>query len=135
MRERFLEHRRLFAFGPDERAIVCVSSAGWMPRNFFRCVEVMMPVEDARLRQRLLDEVPGPALHDEVKARHLQSDSTHARATPAAAPLRSQMAALETVRRARDELLGAGSARGTALAASAPIPTHPEGSVTRPRCD
>src|SRR5690606_34435386 len=55
--DRFLEHSRLFVFSPDEEAEVYLSSADWMPRNFYRRVEVMFPVEAPELKQRILHEI------------------------------------------------------------------------------
>jgi polyphosphate kinase len=54
-----------------------------MPRNFFRRIEVMFPVEDLRLKSRLTGEILPLVLKDNVKARQLQSDGTYARRTPA----------------------------------------------------
>ncbi len=100
--DRFLEHARVFAFGVGAQADVFISSADWMPRNFHRRVEVMAPVEEPALKQRLLDEVLGMGLKDNVKARQLQSDGTYA---PVPLQLdgqavRSQAALLEVARRA-----------------------------------
>lgn len=75
--DRFLEHARVFAFGTGTATDVFISSADWMPRNFHRRVEVMAPVEDAALRLRLLDEVIGLGLKDNVKARQLQPDGSY----------------------------------------------------------
>ena len=44
----FWKHSRIYVFGPDEDAKVFLSSADWMPRNFFRRVEVMFPGAVAR---------------------------------------------------------------------------------------
>jgi polyphosphate kinase len=72
-----------------------------MPRNFFRRIEVMVPVEDPALRQRLLDEVLGLGLRDTAKAMELAADGRYApTASHGGGPgFRSQMAALELVRR------------------------------------
>ena len=98
--DRFLEHGRVFAFGPPERAEVFLSSSDWMPRNFVRRVEVMVPVEDPVIRLRLLDEVLGIGLRDDTKATELQSDGTY---SPVRAeggpPVRSQMYFLERAHR------------------------------------
>jgi polyphosphate kinase len=51
-----------------------VSSADWMPRNFYRRVEVMFPVESEALRAQLRKEVMEPSLSDDV--RHYVLDST-----------------------------------------------------------
>jgi polyphosphate kinase len=75
--DRFLEHARVYAFGTGTATDVFISSADWMPRNFHRRVEVMAPVEDAALRLRLLDEVIGLGLKDNVKARQLQHDGSY----------------------------------------------------------
>ncbi|MDP1821839.1 MAG: polyphosphate kinase 1 [Archangium sp.] len=75
--DRFLEHVRAFAFGVGPAADVFISSADWMPRNFHRRVEVMTPVEDPALKTRILEEVLGLGLKDNVKARQLQSDGTY----------------------------------------------------------
>jgi polyphosphate kinase len=75
--DRFLEHTRAFAFGTGPQTDVFISSADWMPRNFHRRVEVMAPIEDPTLRQRVLDEVLGLGLRDNVKARQLLPDGTY----------------------------------------------------------
>ncbi len=75
--DRFLEHTRAFAFGLGAGADVYISSADWMPRNFHRRVEVMAPIEDPALKQRVLDEVLGIGLRDNVKARLLGSDGVY----------------------------------------------------------
>jgi polyphosphate kinase len=77
--DRFLEHSRLFAFGLGDRVEVLLSSADWMPRNFQRRIEVMVPVEDRAIRARMLDEVLGFGMRDNVKARVLETDGTHSR--------------------------------------------------------
>jgi polyphosphate kinase len=75
--DRFLEHTRAFAFGAGPQADVFISSADWMPRNFHRRVEVMAPVEEPALKARILEEVLGTALRDNVKARQLQADGSY----------------------------------------------------------
>ncbi len=76
---RFLEHSRVYYFaGGSEEEILC-GSADWMPRNFFRRVEVVFPVLDPVLRGRIKSEVLLGALADNTKARELLPDSTHRR--------------------------------------------------------
>ena len=48
--DRFLEHSRMYVFGPDDEAQIFLASADWMPRNFYRRVEVMFPIESPPLR-------------------------------------------------------------------------------------
>jgi polyphosphate kinase len=98
--DRFLEHSRVFSFGVSERREVFLSSSDWMPRNFHRRVEVMFPVEDPKLRARLMDEVIGSYLRDTVKARRLTVDGRYVPVDGKAAPFRSQMFLLESARRA-----------------------------------
>jgi hypothetical protein len=68
-----------------------------MPRNFFRRIEVVFPVEDEKLKARLRDEILMTSLHDNVKARLIQPDGTHVRVKrePHEKALRSQMWLLE----------------------------------------
>jgi polyphosphate kinase len=81
---RFLEHSRVFHFangGDDE---VFISSADWMSRNLDRRVEITVPVEDPVLRDRLVVEVLGTCLADNVQARELGPEGTWIRRTPQA---------------------------------------------------
>ena len=100
--DRFLEHSRVFAFGAGDRTEVYLSSSDWMPRNFQRRVEVMFPVEDPTIRARLLDEVLGFYLRDNVKARRLLVDGQYIRVPSQGAPLRSQLMHQEAARRATE---------------------------------
>jgi polyphosphate kinase len=72
--DRFLEHSRIYIFGEGEEAEVFLASADWMPRNFFRRVEVMFPVLAADLRARILDEIVPIYLADNTRARRLDAD-------------------------------------------------------------
>ncbi len=82
--DRFLEHARIFSFENGGKREVYLSSADWMPRNFQRRVEVMFPVEDEGLRDRVVDEILGIALADNVKARRLLPDGSYVRVRPEA---------------------------------------------------
>jgi polyphosphate kinase len=82
--DRFLEHARIAYFEAGGKREVYLSSADWMPRNLIRRVEVMFPVEDAILRERLISEVLSLALADNVKARRLLSDGRYERLHPPA---------------------------------------------------
>jgi len=77
--DRFLEHSRIYIFGPAEECRIYLASADWMPRNFYRRVEVMFPVEASDLRDRILGEIMPAYLHDNSKSRVLQSDGTYTR--------------------------------------------------------
>ena len=77
--DRFLEHSRIFVFGPDDDAKIFFSSADWMPRNFHRRVEVMFPVEAASIHKRVLREIVPAFQKDNVRARELVADGTYHR--------------------------------------------------------
>jgi polyphosphate kinase len=79
---RFLEHPRIFYFrnGGDEE--ILLGSADLMPRNLDRRVENLFPVEDARLRKALRDQVLGIHLKDNVQARRLLADGCYERVCP-----------------------------------------------------
>jgi polyphosphate kinase len=126
--DRFLEHERVFAFGAGDRTECWLSSADWMPRNFHRRVEVMFPVEDPALRARLLDEVLGLSLRDNVKAREMRVDGTYRRIEPGSAPrVRSQEALVDAARRAANLAPRAPVLRQVRAPepGRAPEPTHP----------
>ena len=50
---RFLEHSRIFRFGPDARAQYFIGSPDLMERNLDRRVEAVVPVKDAALRKEI----------------------------------------------------------------------------------
>ncbi|MEN9574956.1 MAG: Polyphosphate kinase [Verrucomicrobiota bacterium] len=80
--DRFLEHSRIFYFENACQPEVFVGSADWMPRNFFRRVEVVFPIEDGNLRDRVKRELLDTVLADNVKARVLSADGTYRQLTP-----------------------------------------------------
>jgi polyphosphate kinase len=79
---RFLEHSRVFYFENACQPEVFVGSADWMPRNFFRRIEVVFPVEDGVLRDWLLREYLEVQLADNVKARRMSADGNYALPPP-----------------------------------------------------
>jgi polyphosphate kinase len=79
--DRFLEHSRIFYFENAGDPEVFLGSADWMPRNFYRRIELMFPVEDVRLKARLINELLPVILKDNVKARQLRSNGTYTRLT------------------------------------------------------
>jgi len=81
---RFLEHARVFYFENAGDPLVFAGSADWMPRNFFRRVEALFPVEDIALRRRLVDEGLLVELRDNEDARELQADGAYTPVTRAA---------------------------------------------------
>jgi polyphosphate kinase len=120
--DRFLEHPRIYYFANNGQEEIYCGSADWMPRNFFRRIEVVFPVEDERHKTRLRDEILAAALHDNVKARLIQPDGTHVRVKrgPTEPVLRGQVWLLERAKRGSagaPDLLGSRPA-GPPLASS-----------------
>src|SRR5204863_5569655 len=77
--DRFLEHSRIFYFGNGGNPEVYIGSADWMDRNLSRRVEVVFPIEQPDLKQRLIDEILAISLVDNVKARELLPDARYQR--------------------------------------------------------
>jgi polyphosphate kinase len=77
---RFLEHSRIYYFanGGDEE--IYMGSADWMPRNLYERVEVLVPLRDELLRDRVRHEILDAYLADNLKARILLRDATYIRA-------------------------------------------------------
>jgi polyphosphate kinase len=87
---RFLEHSRIFYFENAGQAKVFLSSADWMPRNFYRRIELAFPVENPVLRDQIINEVLPSFLNDRVKARELQPDGKYRRLKPEGKEPRAQ---------------------------------------------
>jgi polyphosphate kinase len=106
--DRFLEHGRVVHFANGGKDEVYISSADWMPRNFHRRVEVMVPVEDSSLRLRLID-ILAVSVSDNLKSWRLASDGSYVRVQPkpGAAVVRSQARFIEMT---RDKVKGAETA-------------------------
>jgi polyphosphate kinase len=79
---RFLEHERVFVFGPPGEEELFLSSADWMPRNLHRRVELMYPVESPALREQIRQEVVEPALADNAFAYDMDADGAYLRRLP-----------------------------------------------------
>ncbi len=65
---KYLEHSRIYYFYNDGREEIYLSSADFMPRNLDRRVELLFPIEDEKIKERLLD-ILGVVLKDTVKAK------------------------------------------------------------------
>ncbi len=81
--DKFLEHSRIFYFENGGEPQVYLSSADWMPRNFYRRIELMFPVLDSSVKRRIIEEILPVYLGDNVKTRLLLSDGSYERVDPA----------------------------------------------------
>jgi polyphosphate kinase len=76
---RFLEHSRIYYFENGGEPEVFLGSADWMPRNLHERVEVLFPLKNPLLRDRVVHEILAAYLADNVKARLLQPDGRYLR--------------------------------------------------------
>ncbi len=76
---RFLEHSRIFYFENGGNPEIYLGSADWMPRNLYERVEVLFPVRDPLLMERIVKEILPAYLADNRKARILGSDGIYRR--------------------------------------------------------
>lgn len=74
---RFLEHSRIFYFANGGEDEVYLGSADWMPRNLYERVEVLFPIKDVMLKQRIRGEILEAYLADNMQARILQPDGSY----------------------------------------------------------
>src|SRR5215469_5967375 len=77
---RFLEHSRIYYFANGGEEVIYIGSADWMPRNLYERVEVLVPLRDEMLRQRVRHEILDAYLADNRKARILRKDESYIRA-------------------------------------------------------
>jgi polyphosphate kinase len=128
----YLEHARIFRFGgtPGRRVEVAIGSPDLMERNLDRRVEVIVPIGDPEIQQRLIG-VLDLALLDEANAWQLQADGRSERVVPTTGPTHLGFSvqghlralALDSLRRRRDlSLLEASAPRLPSASAPRPVP-------------
>ncbi len=78
---RFLEHARIFRFENAGEPEIYLSSADWMPRNLDRRVELLFPVRDERIQERIL-RMMALQKQDTAKAWLLKPDGAYERISP-----------------------------------------------------
>jgi polyphosphate kinase len=76
---RFLEHSRIYYFENGGEPEVYLGSADWMQRNLYERVEVLFPLKDPALKQRVVGEILHAYLEDTRTARVLGPDGKFTR--------------------------------------------------------
>lgn len=74
---RYLEHSRIYYFhNEDGQPEILIGSADWMPRNFFRRIEAIFPIENSDMKDRL-KETLDLYLRDNEFATTLRANGTY----------------------------------------------------------
>ena len=120
---RFLEHSRIYYFQNGGNEEIYLGSADWMPRNLHERVEVVFPLRDPLLRDRVRNEILAAYLADNVKARILQRGGSYIRddAKGKAAPFSSQEFLIDAAEGKRE------------LSAIPVVPARPLRRIAKPR--
>jgi polyphosphate kinase len=83
---RFLEHTRIFYFENAGTPLVFGASADWMDRNLHLRVETCFPIENKRLRKRVVSQGLELYLADNTQAWEMRADGSYERKQPGDAP-------------------------------------------------
>lgn len=84
---RFLEHARICCFGngyglPSRQSKVFISSADWMPRNFNRRVETLVPIENPTVHDQIMGQVMAANIRDNMQTWIMLPDGTYEKHEP-----------------------------------------------------
>jgi polyphosphate kinase len=88
---RFLEHSRIICFAngealPSSAAKLYISSADWMPRNFHKRVETLVPLENPTVRQQVMEQIMLANLKDNQQSWTLDASGHYNRITKSPDP-------------------------------------------------
>src|SRR5215470_12126217 len=123
---RFLEHSRIFYFENGGDPEVYLGSADWMPRNLHERVEVLFPLKNPLLRDRVVHEILAAYFADNLKTRFLQKDGHYLRSWQSSRGRSKRPPSGARAFNAQEFLIGL--AEGTQTLDSIPL-TPPRGSV------
>jgi polyphosphate kinase len=103
---RFLEHSRIYYFQNGGEEEIYLGSADWMPRNLHERVEVVFPLRDALMRDRVKNEILAAYLADNVKSRILQPGGSYVHERPhgKAVPFSAQDFLIDVAEAKRDAM-------------------------------
>lgn len=99
---RFLEHSRIFYFHDDGNNQYFISSADWMERNLNKRIELLIPVEDFRCKEKLKILI-ATTMADTAKTRILLADGKYSRVEIKGEPFNSQEAFIEMTQKHLEE--------------------------------
>jgi polyphosphate kinase len=120
---RFLEHSRIYHFANGGESEIYIGSADWMPRNLYERVEVLVPLRDELLRERVRHEIIDAYLADNRKARIMLPDTTYIRAWQSAHGQRNRKPPTgAAVFSAQDFLIGLAEGKSPGVV---PVPAPP----------
>lgn len=91
---RFLEHHRMFWFSHGGNEKIFISSADWMPRNLNERVELMVPIEEKRHKQRI-KAILDLYLADNQKAHLMRTDGSYKKIVSGDNPISAQQILME----------------------------------------
>lgn len=90
--DKYLEHSRFFIFENGGTPQVWLSSADWMSRNFFKRIEVAVPILNPEIRDYMCETIWNTYDQDNVKSRLCTQDGVYQRILPGDNdPFRSQI--------------------------------------------
>src|SRR5271167_3386388 len=128
---RILEHSRIFYFENGVSPEIYLGSADWMPRNLYERVEVLFPLKDPALKERITKEILPAYLGDTKKARVLGTDGSYTSLRGKRGGGKGFSVQDELMRLASPAVNGSAHSRGRRLAVayttgqSATVPTDP----------
>ncbi|PCJ41234.1 MAG: polyphosphate kinase 1 [SAR86 cluster bacterium] len=91
---RFLEHSRIFYFYNAGDIQLFGSSADWMDRNFFRRIETCFPIEDKRMKKKVVKECLLNYLSDNTQSWILHADGSYKKSILAGSKAKSAQQSL-----------------------------------------